>query len=116
MENCDVLIIGGGPAGSSCAGKLKRHGIDVVVFDKREFPRQKTCAGWITPPVLEVLDVDPGEYPRENVFQPITGFRTGMIGGKEIETAYGKTVSYGIRRCEFDDFLLRRCGAKLRLG
>jgi flavin-dependent dehydrogenase len=50
--------------------------------------------------------------------QPITGFRTGSIahkgaGGPAIETDYNRTVSYGIRRREFDDYLLRRSGARL---
>ena len=43
--------------------------------------------------------------------QPITGFRTGLIGGREIETHYDRPVSYGIRRCEFDEYLLRRSSA-----
>ena len=39
-----------------------------------------------------------------------------MIDGREVETDYGQTVSYGIRRCEFDDYLLRRSGGRLILG
>ena len=53
MDRCDVLIVGGGPAGSTCAGKLRQAGVDVLVIDKQVFPRDKTCAGWVTPPVLE---------------------------------------------------------------
>ena len=44
------------------------------------------------------------------------GFRTGSMTGPAIETRYGKPVSYGIRRYEFDDFLLRRSGARLIQG
>ena len=55
MENCDVLIVGGGPAGSSCARQLHRHGMDVMVMDKASFPRDKVCAGWITPAVLQAV-------------------------------------------------------------
>jgi menaquinone-9 beta-reductase len=33
-----------------------------------------------------------------------------------VETRYPNTVSFGIRRCEFDDYLLQRSGARLRLG
>ena len=36
-----------------------------------------------------------------------------MIGTKPIETRYPPTISYVIRRCEFDDFLLRRSGARV---
>ena len=116
METCDVLIIGGGPAGSSCAWKLRQSGLDVVILDKAQFPRHKVCAGWITPPVLEELEVDTADYGQQLVIQPITRFLTGMIGGREVETTYDKTVSYGIRRFEFDNYLLRRSGARLRLG
>jgi len=116
MESCDVLIVGGGPAGSTCAWKLRAAGLDVVVLDKAAFPRDKTCAGWITPAVVEELELDVGAYAATRVFQPVTGFRTGTIGGRVVETHYGKPVSFGIRRCEFDDYLLRRSGARLRLG
>ncbi|MBC8115058.1 MAG: NAD(P)/FAD-dependent oxidoreductase, partial [Candidatus Saccharimonas sp.] len=62
------------------------------------------------------LQVDLDDYQHGRVLQPITGFRTGMIGGREVETRYGRVVSYGIRRCEFDTYLLNRCGAELRTG
>lgn len=116
MEACDALVVGGGPAGSSCAGRLQRAGMDVLVLDRRTFPRDKTCAGWVTPPVLETLHFDREDYRRDYVLQPITGFRTGLIGGPDVETQYGEVVSYGIRRCEFDDYLLRRANVRCRLG
>lgn len=115
MENCDVLIVGGGPAGSSCAWQLRRHGFDVMVMDKANFPRDKVCAGWITPAVIEALQLDTEEYARQHVLQPISAFRTGLIDGGEHETHYPDTVSYGIRRREFDDYLLKRSGARLLL-
>ncbi len=116
METCDALIVGGGPAGSSCARQLRRSGMDVVVMDKALFPREKVCAGWITPAVVEALELDTEDYARQHVFQPITAFRTGLISGGNVETRYPATVSYGIRRYEFDDYLLRRSGARLQLG
>jgi len=116
MDACDVLIVGGGPAGSSCAWKLRYSGLRVAILDKATFPRDKVCGGWITPEVLQELDIDPNEYARGRVLQPITGFRVGCLGGSELETLYGAPVSYGIRRCEFDDYLLRRSGARLLVG
>lgn len=114
--SCEVLVIGGGPAGSTCAWALTRAGVDVIVMDKRTFPRDKVCAGWITPAVVESLQLDVEDYRRGRVFQPITGFRTALLGGREVETDYPQPVSYGIRRFEFDDYLLQRCGARLELG
>ncbi len=116
MESCDALIVGGGPAGSTCAWALRRMGFTVVVMDKAVFPRDKLCAGWITPAVVQSLQLDTEAYAREHVLQPICAFRTGMLGGGEVETRYAETVSYGIRRIELDNYLLQRSGASLRLG
>jgi len=117
MDACDVLVVGGGPAGSSCARRLRHSGLDVLVIDRAEFPRDKVCAGWITPQVVADLVLDVDEYRRRHTFQPITAFRTGLIGrARAAETRYDSPVSYGIRRCEFDDYLLTRSGARLRLG
>ncbi len=116
MDSCDVLILGGGPAGSSCAWKLVRGGLDTIVLDKSCFPRHKVCGGWITPAVLSELDIEPEQYGLGRTLQPITGFRTSSMGAREVEITYGKPISYGIRRCEFDDYLLKRSGARLYCG
>jgi geranylgeranyl reductase family protein len=115
-ERCDALVVGGGPAGSSCAWKLVQAGLDVLVLDKQTFPRDKVCAGWVTPPVMESLGLDLEHYRHERVLQPITGFRTALINGPPVVTGYDRTVSYGIRRCEFDHYLLHHSRARLALG
>jgi flavin-dependent dehydrogenase len=115
-HTCDVLVVGGGPAGSTCAWQLARAGLDVLVMDKHVFPRDKVCAGWVTPAVLESLQLDRADYAQGRVMQPIHGFRTGIIGEAEVETRYREAASFGIRRCEFDHYLLQRSRAQLRLG
>ncbi len=116
MDACSVLIVGGGPAGSSCAWQLRRAGIDVAILDKSTFPRNKVCGGWITLPVFDELEIEAADYARTNVLQPITGFRTIIMGDRETETDYRKPISYGIRRSEFDDYLLKRSSARLIEG
>jgi flavin-dependent dehydrogenase len=116
MDSYDVVIIGGGPAGSSCAWELQRAGLEVAILDRQVFPRNKVCGGWITPAVFEELRIDPAEYGESRTLQPITGFRTSYMGGREVETRYGKPISYGIRRFEFDDYLLKRSGATFFQG
>jgi geranylgeranyl reductase family protein len=114
MDSCDVLIVGAGPAGSSCAWGLRSSGLDVLILDKSKFPRNKVCGGWITPAVFDMLQIRPEEYGRTRTLQPITGFNIGCIGDHGIDVDYSQIVSYGIRRCEFDEYLLRRCGARCR--
>jgi geranylgeranyl reductase family protein len=116
-ESCDVLVVGGGPAGSSCARELVRAGLDVVVLDRKRFPRDKVCAGWITPPVLDCLGIEPDTYARSGrVLEPIRGFAVSRLGSTQTRVDYGAVISYAIRRCELDHFLLERAGARLRLG
>jgi geranylgeranyl reductase family protein len=110
----DAIVVGGGPAGSSCARTLHDAGWNVLVLDRAQFPRDKVCAGWLTPEVFPLLDLTPAEYRATGAtLQEITGFRTRVIGRRPIETRYPRTISYAIRRCEFDDFLLRRSGARV---
>src|SRR5204862_2424285 len=79
MEFFDAIIVGGGPAGSTCAWALRRAGLKVCVADRAVFPRDKVCAGWITPPVIDALELDVEEYRQGRVFQPITAFRTSVL-------------------------------------
>jgi flavin-dependent dehydrogenase len=116
MAVADVLVVGGGPAGSTCARRLRQGGLRVVVLDRARFPRDKPCAGWITPGVVESLGLDVPEYARSRTLQAFFGFRIGGIGSASVVTDYGRPVSFGIRRSEMDQYLLARCGAPVRQG
>jgi geranylgeranyl reductase family protein len=117
MQTFDILIVGGGPAGSTLAYSLKNSGLKIGILDKQSFPRQKICAGWVTPDVMRLLNIDLLDYAKNNILQKINGFKISQLGQKQVESHYsGEPVSYGIRRIEFDDYLLQRCAAKLILG
>ncbi len=117
MDRLDVLVVGGGPAGSTLAYYLSGSGLKIAIMDKQNFPRQKVCAGWVTPAVMQELNIDLEEYARGRELQAIHGFRISQLGQKQVQSHYpGEPVSYGIRRIEFDDYLLRRCGAVLMLN
>lgn len=111
----DAVIVGAGPAGSTLAHALSRAGAAVAVLDKHTFPRDKTCAGWVTPAVLDTLGLDLEHYRHAGVLQPIHGFQIARMGAAPVHNDHGaQPVSYGIRRCEFDHYLLQRSGAELR--
>jgi flavin-dependent dehydrogenase len=107
MRQFDVVIVGGGPAGSACAAKLVDSGVKVAVLDREDFPRTKLCAGWITPEVVEDLDLDVEAYPcRFNTFEHIVVHMKGLTFNLD-------SPQHSIRRYEFDDFLLKRSGAEV---
>ncbi len=110
MTTYDAIIVGGGPAGSTCARTLVKGGFNVLILDKGNFPRVKLCAGWLSPPVWQVLQVSPRSYP------------LGLWEWNRGHVHYaGKTYTvrlhgYFIRRYEFDHFLLKRSGATVVEG
>ena len=114
MELLDVIIIGGGPAGSTCAGILKKHGLSVLILDKAEFPRRKICAGWITPEVFQILSIPPEKYGTCYTLQPISVFIVWDSKHNAHPVDFKKVVSYGIIREEFDEYLLQKSGVNPR--
>jgi flavin-dependent dehydrogenase len=105
MQAYDVLIVGGGPAGSACARKLVQAGRRVAVLDREVFPRTKLCAGWVTPEAVAELQLDVDAYPHrfstfKYIIAHIKGFKFKL-----------DTPQHSIRRYEFDDYLLKRAGA-----
>lgn len=107
MQQADAIVIGGGPAGSTCAWKLRQAGLDVLVLDRAEFPRTKLCAGWITPQVVSDLDMDLEGYPHR-----LLSFRRLEFNWRGLRFRK-RTVQHSIRRYELDDWLLRRSGARV---
>jgi len=105
MTESEIIIVGGGPAGSACAWRLRQSGRNVLILDKEEFPRLKLCAGWITPKVLKNLKLEPDEYPHSLItFKKLVYY----FSGKKLPIP---TRQYSIRRHEFDLWLLRRSEA-----
>jgi geranylgeranyl reductase family protein len=54
--DCDVLVVGGGPSGSATAYWLAQAGYDVLVVEKKHFPREKTCGDGLTPRSVRQLE------------------------------------------------------------
>ena len=54
-SQCDVLVVGAGPSGSACALWLARAGVDVVLVDQHDFPRDKICGDALIPDAHHAL-------------------------------------------------------------
>jgi len=52
----DVLVVGGGPSGAACAYWLAEAGHDVLLVEKKHFPREKTCGDGLTPRAVRQLE------------------------------------------------------------
>ncbi len=109
MIHTEVIVVGGGPAGAACAGRLRELGLDCLVLDQRAFPRLKPCAGWITPEVLKDLAIQPQEYPHG-----LSTFRSFEISVRGLHFRL-PTHQYAIRRIEFDHWLLQRAAVPVQV-
>jgi geranylgeranyl reductase family protein len=70
-----VLVVGGGPGGASAAFWLARRGVDVVLVEKKHYPREKACGDGLTPRAVRQL-VDMGfDFDRPDVHR-VVGLRS----------------------------------------
>jgi flavin-dependent dehydrogenase len=111
MRYVETIIVGGGPAGSTCARQLVQHGRDVLVLDKACFPRLKLCAGWITTKVMRDLDITVDNYPHPILKLDVRTHFFGLPLALNWFPTPGPNFS--IRRVEFDAWLLSRAGAQV---
>ena len=51
----DVVIVGGGPAGSTAARECAALGLKALILDRAEFPRDKPCGGGVTARTANLL-------------------------------------------------------------
>jgi flavin-dependent dehydrogenase len=106
-QNADVLVIGGGPAGSAAALTLARAGARVRLIDRAVFPRNKLCGDTLNPGSLSIVDrLGVGHEVRACAL-PITGM-TVTGPGAEVSADYPD----GLRGVS----LTRRCLDQLLLN
>ncbi len=53
--DAEVIVVGGGPAGSSTAALLAEAGHEVMVLDRARFPRDKACAEYLSPATVDAF-------------------------------------------------------------
>lgn len=110
----DVIIVGGGPAGSSCAGFLGLKGVKTLLVDKASFPRDKICGDAITGKSLDILrqlkiENEIAEVQNEE----INNLVTSSPSGKEITLKNDKGKGYGCKRQLFDNIIFQSAKKKV---
>ena len=71
----DVIVVGGGPAGSTIAWSLARRGVRVAVIERATFPREKVCGDFIEPAGLRILQSMGVREALQASLSPITSTR-----------------------------------------
>jgi geranylgeranyl reductase family protein len=99
----DIAICGAGPAGSHAACLLARAGLNVALFDKAAFPREKPCGGALSRKALGLL----GDAVAPVVERRVTGAWLAYAGSVVERTADG-VVAAMTRRTALDAWLLER--------
>jgi geranylgeranyl reductase family protein len=122
-EDAEVIVVGAGPAGSATAACLARAGVDVLLLEKANFPREKVCGDGLTPRAVKALigmgvPVGEGDGWVRNKGLRVIG------GGVRLELPWPELSSYpgyGLvrTRLDFDEILARtaqKAGARLLEG
>ncbi len=120
MEIFDVAIVGGGPAGSSCAAFCALAGLRTLVLEREKFPREKVCGDCLNPscwPVLERLGL--AERVRDLPHSKLASVEFIAIDGHKvnIDLPTGDNCELSVKRSLFDNLLLKRArdlGAHVR--
>ncbi len=106
MTDYDVIVVGGGPAGSTAARRIAQRNLSVVVLDKEKFPRNKACAGGIRDFVANTLD-----FSIESVVERYAyGQRLYGPSGVRVDCIKPRVAGHMIMRTEFDNLLLQKAG------
>ena len=118
-QRYDVVIAGGGPAGSAAAWRAVQTGARVVVLDKAEFPRDKPCGDGVTPRALSYIQ-------KMGLADEIAKFhrlnRAKIFSPSEWELSFPRRPGmpdhgHGVARRELDTLLLKNAdsaGAEVR--
>ncbi len=113
-----VLVVGAGPAGIAAGLEARRLGLDVLVVDRAEFPRDKTCGDGLTTGALRILDrlgLDVRTLPS---YAPVTETVLVSPAGREVVVPLPGGGEYAcvVPRVELDAALVdvaRACGVEM---
>jgi geranylgeranyl reductase family protein len=101
MEYHEVAIVGGGPAGSTCASELAKNGVDVALFD-HSHPREKPCGGAISGRIFEDF-----KFPKNIIERHIDWLILENQNGIKTKI-FRKNMGIVVMRKKFDYYLFNQ--------
>ena len=107
----DVAVVGGGPAGATCAALCAQAGLKTLLLERASFPREKVCGDCLNPgvwPVLERLDV--AERVLALPHSRLAGAEFIGLDGRRAQFSFphGERGEIAVKRSLFDQLLLDR--------
>lgn len=116
MSSRQLIVVGAGPAGATTALFAARAGLDVLLVDRRRFPRDKICGDAIARKslgVLRELGIDFGGAVREPIARAVLTSPAGHHIDVDLSTPDEPAPHMVCRREIFDDVLVRAARAHL---
>ena len=80
-----MIIVGGGPAGSSTAYFLAKAGVQVTLLDRARFPRDKTCSEYMSPQASRILEA-------MDVLHTVEASGAAQLSGMRVHAPNGSTI------------------------
>lgn len=111
----DIIILGAGPAGSTCALALMKSGLRTALVDKSTFPRDKICGDSVASTVKRILrQIDPDIEQQLLSFESKSSINKAVLFSPDFTPLpiQFRTMSHCIRRWDFDQWLLAKAGEK----
>ena len=114
--DCEVLVVGAGPAGSATAAALAARGRDVLLVESRSHPRPKACAEYASPRIVEELRrLGLADRAWQEDALSLSGMRV-IRGDDAVDIRYrdadGQRTAWGLDRTAFDATLAAHAVAR----
>ncbi len=111
METFDVVIVGGGPAGSTCAAFCAAAGLRTLLLEREKFPREKVCGDCLNPSCWTVLRrLGIAERTGQLPHGTLDAVEFIAVGGQKVtvDLPSGGEREIAIKRSLFDYLLMTR--------
>ncbi len=117
-ETFDVIVVGGGPAGSTCAAFCARGGLRTLLLERAVFPREKVCGDCLNPGCWGVLErLGAAALLRKLPHGKVNEIEFAGLRGRSVRFPLPRQLAF--RRSVLDQVLLnhaRRAGVEVREG